>query len=59
MIDIRSSGERRLARLSTLGLVPGCHVRLHQRRPAYVVQVDETEVTLEAEIAQEIIVRTG
>jgi Fe2+ transport system protein FeoA len=59
VIDIRSSGERRLAQLSTLGLVPGCHIRLHQRRPAYVVQVDETEVTLEAEIAQEIIVRTG
>jgi DtxR family Mn-dependent transcriptional regulator len=57
VVDIVSARESRLARLSTFGLVPGSFVRLHQRQPAYVVQVDETEVTLEADIAREIIVR--
>ena len=55
--DILSRRESRLAHLSTYGLVPGSFVRLEQRYPAYVVRVGETEVTLDTEIAREIIVR--
>ncbi len=56
---IESVGAGRLAHLSTLGIVPGSRVTLRQRHFAYVVQVGETEVALDAEVAREIVVRVG
>ncbi len=56
--DVTSGAANRLAYLSALGLVPGCEVTVHQRSLAYVVQVDETELALDAQIAREIWVRT-
>ena len=47
---------RRLARLSLYGLVPGCTVSLVQHHPAPVVKVGETEVALERQILDQILV---
>lgn len=49
--------HRRLHRITSLGVLPGCEVRVHQRRPAYVIQVDETMLAMEADLAEEIYVR--
>jgi len=49
-------GER-MVRLSTLGLVPGTVLRLQQRRPAVVVQLGETVLALDREMAAEIYVK--
>ena len=49
------SGDRN--RLAVFGLVPGTEVTLLQRRPACVVQVGETELALDPEIARRILVR--
>jgi Fe2+ transport system protein FeoA len=55
--EVRSGASKRLAHLSALGLVPGCRVQVRQRSLAYVVQVDETEVAIDSQIAGEILVR--
>jgi DtxR family transcriptional regulator, Mn-dependent transcriptional regulator len=47
----------RLDRLGSLGIVAGSEVRLHQKRPAYILQIGETNVALDPEIAQEIFVK--
>ncbi len=44
-------------RLAVFGLVPGTEITLLQRRPACVVQVGETELALDREIARRILVR--
>jgi DtxR family Mn-dependent transcriptional regulator len=49
----------RLERLGALGLVPGVRLRLIQKRPAYVIQVGETEVAIDDDVASEIYVRSG
>jgi len=49
--------QTRLARLSALGIMPGASVRLLQKRPTVVLQVDETTVALELEVAGEIFVK--
>ena len=49
------SGDRN--RLAVFGLVPGTEITLLQRRPACVVQVGETELALDREIARRILVR--
>jgi Fe2+ transport system protein FeoA len=40
--------------LTLLGLTPGSRVRLCQRRPSYVVQVEGTEVAFERTVAETI-----
>jgi DtxR family transcriptional regulator, Mn-dependent transcriptional regulator len=49
--------HQRLDRLAAIGLGPGSRLRLHQKRPAYVVALGETTLALDEEIAAEIYVR--
>ncbi len=47
----------RMDRLAALGVIPGSELRLHQRSPSYVIEVGETTIALDPEIAQEIYVK--
>ncbi|UCD38167.1 MAG: metal-dependent transcriptional regulator [Fidelibacterota bacterium] len=51
------SFHKRFDRLAAFGINPGAVVNLHQRKPAYVVRLGETELALDPEIADEIYVR--
>jgi DtxR family Mn-dependent transcriptional regulator len=57
IVFLTPSFQRRLQRLGTLGLAPGGTVRLKQRYPSYVVEVDETTIALDREVGREIFVR--
>ncbi|MFO0580973.1 MAG: metal-dependent transcriptional regulator [Anaeromyxobacter sp.] len=47
----------RMDRLAALGVVPGSTLRLHQRAPSFVIEVGETTIALDPEIAREIYVK--
>lgn len=49
--------HERMDKLAALGVVPGSEVRLHQRSPAYVLDIGETTVAIDAEIASEIFLK--
>ncbi|HEY3352847.1 MAG TPA: metal-dependent transcriptional regulator [Polyangia bacterium] len=49
--------HKRLDRLAAVGLVPGSLLRLHQKQPSYVIELGETTLALDEEIAGEIFVR--
>ena len=51
------SFHKRFDRLAAFGMNPGAELALHQRKPAYVVRLGETELALDHEIADEIFVR--
>jgi DtxR family Mn-dependent transcriptional regulator len=57
VVFVASRRHARVDRLAALGLVPGVRLRLHQRRPGFVVSLGETTLALDAEIADEIYVR--
>lgn len=57
VVAIRATRPARLERLSTLGIVPGSRIRVEQRWPSLVVRLDETELSLDEEVAEQIIVR--
>lgn len=59
VVAITSRDAGRLMKLSALGLVPGSWVRLQQRWPAYVLWVGETLLSLDGEVAREILLRPG
>jgi Fe2+ transport system protein FeoA len=42
------------ARFSVLGLLPGAHVQLLQRRPAPIVRVGETELAIGLELLEQV-----
>jgi DtxR family Mn-dependent transcriptional regulator len=47
----------RMDRLAALGVIPGSEIRLHQRSPSFVIEVGETTIALDPEIAGEIYVK--
>jgi DtxR family Mn-dependent transcriptional regulator len=47
----------RMDRLAALGVVPGSEIRLRQRAPSFVIEVGETTIALDPEIAGEIFVK--
>jgi DtxR family Mn-dependent transcriptional regulator len=49
--------HRRVDRLGSYGVVPGSVVRLRQRRPSYVLEIEGTSLALDPDVAQEIYVR--
>jgi DtxR family transcriptional regulator, Mn-dependent transcriptional regulator len=57
VIHIRPRHHARLDRLAAFGLVPRSVVKLHQKRPSFVVQIDETDLALDLDIARDIFVR--
>ena len=46
-----------LDRLSSIGVIPGLKLTVHQRHPSLVIQYGETQLALDKDIAQDIYVR--
>jgi DtxR family Mn-dependent transcriptional regulator len=57
IIFVLSNSHARLDRLGTMGIVPGSVIRLHQKSPAYVIEIGETTLALDPEIVSEIFVK--
>ena len=53
---VHSTRRAYLQRLQILGVTAGARLRLRQRQPAVVIQLDHTELALDHEAAQEIFV---
>ena len=57
IVFITPGSHSRLDRLSAMGVVPGSIVKLHQKRPAYVIQLGETMIAVDKDITREIFVK--
>lgn len=57
IIFVASNSHVRLDKLGSLGIVPGSTIRVHQKRPAFVIQIGETTLALDPDIIKEIYVR--
>jgi DtxR family Mn-dependent transcriptional regulator len=57
IVFIRPSESSRLERLASMGIVPGSIVKLKQKRPSFVLEIDETSLAVDNLIAEEIYVR--
>ncbi|MGR3309995.1 MAG: metal-dependent transcriptional regulator [Candidatus Brocadiales bacterium] len=54
---ITTRHHSRLDRLSSLGLMPGVNLRVHQKQPSIVIQMGETQIALDNDVARDIYVR--
>ncbi|HXX81644.1 MAG TPA: metal-dependent transcriptional regulator [Thermodesulfovibrionales bacterium] len=57
IVFIIPSEAARLGRLSSIGIAPGSTIRLLQKMPSCVIQIDETTVAVDPDIAKEILVK--
>jgi DtxR family Mn-dependent transcriptional regulator len=57
IVFITPKEHETLDRLSSLGVVPGSIIRLHQKRPTYVIRIGETDLALDERIARDIYVK--
>ncbi|MFH1843076.1 MAG: metal-dependent transcriptional regulator [bacterium] len=54
IVFITPGVHQRLDRLNSLGILPGAEIQVHQKQPAFVIRIAETEVAVERDIAKEI-----
>jgi len=57
IVFIVSSDPNRLNRLNSIGIIAGGRIKLLQKKPSIVVQIEETTVALDPDIAKEIHVK--
>lgn len=57
IVFIVSSETMRLNKLSSMGITAGSIIKLLQKRPSFVIQVDEASIAVDPEIAKEIFVK--
>jgi DtxR family Mn-dependent transcriptional regulator len=53
---INTKNYARLQKLSSFGISPGVEVKLHQRRPAFVLECEQTQIAVEEVLAKDIYV---
>ena len=57
IVFIAPKSHQRLDRLSTLGIVPGSILRMHQKNPSFVLQIGETTIALDRDIVRDIYIK--
>ena len=57
IVFITPGSHSLLDRLSAMGVVPGSVVKLHQKKPSYVIQLGETMIAVDKVITKEIFVK--
>jgi DtxR family Mn-dependent transcriptional regulator len=57
IVFITPGSHSRLDRLSAMGVVPGSVVKLHQKKPSYVIQLGETRIAVDKDFTKEIFVK--
>ena len=55
--SLKTSHPKNLQKLLAMGIVPGRILRVIQRYPAFILQIDRTQAAMDRELAQMILVR--
>ncbi len=57
IVFITQADAARIGRLSSIGIIPGSIIKLIQKKPSVVLQIDETTIAVDPELAGEIYVK--
>ncbi|HSW61900.1 MAG TPA: metal-dependent transcriptional regulator [Dissulfurispiraceae bacterium] len=57
IVFITPSDASRIGRLSSIGIIPGSVIKLIQKKPSVVLQIEETTIAVDPELAGEIYVK--
>jgi Fe2+ transport system protein FeoA len=54
IMALRCADPARLDRLAAFGLVPGSFIRLRQTRPAFILEIGATTLSVDRDVARDI-----
>lgn len=57
VVYIATHFHNRLDRISGIGILPGIELKVHQKLPTFIVQVGESQIALDNDIAKDIYIR--
>jgi DtxR family Mn-dependent transcriptional regulator len=57
IVFVAPSEDARLERLVSLGIIPGSIIKLKQKKPSFVLKIDETTLAIDSAIAEGIYVK--
>lgn len=57
IVFMQQSDAGRISRLSSIGIIPGSIIKLIQKKPSVVLQIDETTIAVDPELARDIFVK--
>ncbi|UCF86916.1 MAG: ferrous iron transport protein A, partial [Nitrospiraceae bacterium] len=57
IIFVAPSEDARLERLVSLGIIPGSIIKLKQKKPSFILKIDETTLAIDSAIAEGIYVK--
>ncbi len=57
VVTVAATDRHRLMKLASLGMVPGVVITLRQWHPACILDLGETELSLDGEVTREIMMR--
>ncbi len=57
IVFISPTEDARLERLASLGIIPGGIIKLKQKKPSFVLKIDETSLAIDSAIAKNIYVK--
>lgn len=57
IVFIAPRSHATLDRLGSLGIIPGSILKLHQKKPTFVIRIGETDLAIDEEVARQIYVK--
>ncbi len=57
IVFVAPKDESRIGRLTSMGIVPGSIIKLKQKRPSFIIKIDETSLAIDPVISEEIYVK--
>lgn len=57
VVYILSKKHPRLHKLMSFGIVPSAKIKIHQKFPSYVIQIEETQIAMDEDIVKDIYVK--
>ncbi len=59
VLGFGDAAQNRLSKLASFGIVEGSELRVRQRHPAFIIEVGETTLALDGEVASSVHVRAA
>jgi len=58
-VYLHSKNDKELQKLMAMGILPGMPIQIIQKFPSYLLQIGQTQVAMDEEMAKDVYIRRG
>lgn len=59
IVYLHSKNDKELQKLMAMGILPGMPIQIIQKFPSYLLQIGQTQVAMDEEMAKDVYIRRG